>query len=61
MSTRLPALRATKSSPTPWPPKISSGGTRLSAQLMIVAQGAWLPGDRAALLPPGRSSRVPDG
>ena len=41
VSTRLPALRATKSSPRPWPPKISSGGTRLSAQLMMVAQGAW--------------------
>ena len=41
VSTRLPAFLATKSSPTPCPPKISSGGTRLSAQLMIVAQGAW--------------------
>jgi hypothetical protein len=43
VSTRLPASRETNSSPTPWPPKMSSGGTRLSAQLMIVAQGAWPP------------------
>jgi hypothetical protein len=40
VSTRLPAFLATKSRPTPWPPKISSGGDRLSAQAMIVAKGA---------------------
>ena len=39
VSTRLPAFLATNSSPTPRPPNISSGGTRLSAQLMTVAHG----------------------
>src|SRR5208282_4888391 len=39
VSTMLPALRATKSSPTPSPPNSSSGGTRLSEQVIIVAHG----------------------
>ena len=42
VSARLPALRATNSSPSPIPPNSSSGGTRLSAQDRIEAQGAWL-------------------
>jgi hypothetical protein len=35
----LPALRATKSSPTPSPPNSNSGGRRLSEQVKITAQG----------------------
>ena len=47
VSTMLPALRATKSSPRPRPPNNSSGGTRLSEQLTMVAHGAC---DSASLL-----------
>src|SRR5579863_9471342 len=47
--TRLPALRAMNSSPSPCPPKTISGGTRLSAHEMMVAQGAWWPATAALL------------
>ena len=40
VSARLPALRATNSSPSPRAPNTSSGGTRLSEHPMTVAQGA---------------------
>jgi hypothetical protein len=41
-SITLPATRITNRSPRPWS-KTSSGGTRLSAQEMMVANGFWPP------------------
>ena len=52
VSTTFPALRATKSSPMPTPPKISSGDTRLSEQVRTVAHGDW---SRAVLARASRS------